>query len=214
MATVITSPADVVNLALRRIGYKLRVNDLQDGSMASTVALDMYGQTRDAVLRAKDWTFAQREINGTQLKAHPTDYTDVDPWVPADDPPVPWAYSYAYPADCIRLKSVRAQVTALVNYNPAPVLFNVMNDMGEVPPVRVIVSNLPAAIITYTGQVTDPTSWSPDFTEALVSALSRRMATQLANLDVAKLEAQDEAVTMNQNPAIQGAPERDPQTTG
>ena len=38
--------ADMVNLALRRVGYKLRVGNLYDGSMAAKMALDVYAQTR------------------------------------------------------------------------------------------------------------------------------------------------------------------------
>ena len=48
------------------------------------------------------------------------------------------------------------------------------------------------AVVTYVGRVTDPEDMPVDFVEALVASLGRRLAPLLANLDAAKLEAQDE----------------------
>jgi hypothetical protein len=56
----------------------------------------------------------------------------------------------------------------------------------------VILCNVANALITYAGQVTDPTEWDSGFIEALASALGRRLAPALVGLDAAKLEIQDE----------------------
>ena len=79
MTTSVNSPADVVNLSLGRIGYKLRVGSLYDGSPASKAALDIYGQTRDEQLRLADWGFAQGEVQLTLQKVAP-----VGGYVPGD----------------------------------------------------------------------------------------------------------------------------------
>lgn len=193
MATSLSSPADIANDALRRIGYKLRVGRLDDGSEASGFILDIYGQTRDTMLRDGDWMFAQREVNGTQLKAAPN-YFDT-PWDPAAAPPIGWQYSFSYPDDALKIRAVRPQPGFPVEMEPVPTLFNVVNDNGYSPPRRVIVANIANPVIVYVGRVTAPDTWSVDFTEALCAALARRLAPSLANLNVEQVEAQDEAVS-------------------
>ena len=81
MAYAVSSPADVVNLSLVRIGYKERVSWLYDGSNAARAALDIYGQTRDALLRDGDWPFAMRSAVGVLLKQAPDAYVPPTAWV-------------------------------------------------------------------------------------------------------------------------------------
>ncbi len=204
MASAVTSPSDVVNLALRRIGYKRRVADLFDGSDASNTALDIYSQTLDAMLRDGDWGFAQRMVNGTLLKsAPPGGYFD-SPWDPVTYPPMPWAYSFSIPSDYLKIRSVRPQPGFLLNMDPTPTLFNVVNDNGYTPPRRVIVANTATPVIVYTAQVTNPTQWPADFVEAFVAGLARRLAPSLADLNVERVEAQDEVVSTTQASMQQG----------
>jgi hypothetical protein len=108
---------------------------------------------------------------------------------------MPWKFSYQYPADCLKLRAVRPQPGFLIDMTPKPTLGMEVNDNGSTPSVRVIVANIESAVLVYTGQVTDPQAWPPDFTEALCAALARRLAPTLANLQVEQVEAQDEAIT-------------------
>lgn len=194
MTSSLNSPGDIVNDSLRRIGFKLRVsNSLYDGSEASSLALDIYGQTRDDTMRDGDWQFAQREVAGTQLKAAPN-YFDT-PWDPATAPPIGWQYSYAYPSDCLRIKAVRPQPGFQPDMRPTMNLFDAVNDNSYTPPRRVVVANIPNAVLVYVGRVTDPATWSVDYTEALCAALARRLAPSLANLQVEQVEVQDEAIS-------------------
>lgn len=193
MTTSLSSPADLINDSLRRIGYKLRVANLYDGSEAGSTALDIYGQTRDTLLRDGEWHFAQREVNGTLLKSAPADYFPPNAWDPATMPPMPWRFSYTYPADCLKVRSVRPQPLFAIDMTPKPTLWADVNDSGGATPVRVIVANVESPVIVYTGRVTNPVSWPVDFTEALCAALARRLAPQLANIQAVPLEAQDEA---------------------
>jgi hypothetical protein len=103
-------------------------------------------------------------------------------------PPLPWLFEYAYMDDCIKVRAVKPQPILIPNFSPQPHLFTVTNDGNE----RVILSNVKDAVVTYTGQVTDPTDMSPDFIEAFVASLARRFSALLANLDVEKIEGQDE----------------------
>jgi len=198
MPTSLSNPADIVNDALRRIGYKLRVAELFDGSEAAGVALDIYGQTRDTMLRDGEWQFCERNVNATLLKqAPPGGYFVPNAWDPTLYPPPPWLYSYAYPDDCLKVRQLKGQPMFLLNPDPQPTLYSIANDNGVTPPVRVILTNVPDAVLVYAGRVTNPADWPVDFTEALCAALARRLAPSLANLDVTRLEGADEqAATM------------------
>lgn len=191
MPTSLQSPADIINAALAQIGYKDRVANLYEGSKAAKNALDIYGQTRDQVLRQGDWPFAQRDLNGTLIKSAP-----VGGYVPPATawnnsyPPLPWLYEYGYPDDCIKVRAVKPSPILIPNFNPQPYLFTVANDGNE----RVILSMVQNAVITYVGRITDPTDMPADFVEAFIAALGRRLAPLLSTLDATKLEAQAEQV--------------------
>ena len=191
MPTSLQSPADITNAALARIGYKLRIANLYDGSNAARRTLDIYGQTRDQLLRMGDWSFAQRETSGTLIRsAPPGGYIPPNVWNNATYPPLPWLYEYMYMSDCIKVRAVKPTLILVPNYNPQPYLFRIANDGGQ----RVILSNVPNAVITYVGQVTNPTDMPPDFIEALVASVARRIAPVLSTLDATKFEAQADQV--------------------
>ncbi len=192
MTSSVQSPADVVNLALRRLGYKKQIGSLFDGSQAANVALTIYGQTRDEVLRADDWGFAERNVSLALLKQAPVGgYFPPIVWTSAY-PPIPWLYEYSYPIDCLKVRAIRGVPLILPNMDPKPVIFSVENDASLADPDKVILCNVSSAILTYTGRLTNPVDWEADFTEALAAALARRMAPDLVGLDAAKLEASDE----------------------
>lgn len=193
----ISSPADIVNLALGRIGYKGRIGSLYDGSMVAKKALDLFAPTRDALLREGDWHFAQRSATLTLLKSAPAGgyVPTVRDWNPATDPAPPWLYEYAYPDDCLKVRIVKTVPALMPNFDPRPNNFSESNDNAYSPAKKVILCNVATAMIEYTGQVTDPLTWDADFVEAFAAGLARRLAPGLANLEMAKAEAQDEKFT-------------------
>lgn len=191
----IQNPADVVNVALRRIGYKLRVGNLYDGSKASNYALDIYAQTRDELLRQSDWGFAERNITLVLLKQAPQAYVPPISWDPSLYPPIPWIFSYGYPDDCLKVRAVKGVPVLVPNFDPQPNIYATPNDNSYTPARKVLCCNVPDAVLVYTGQVTDPATWESDFIEALAAALGRRLAPNLVNMDVVKLEAADEAAS-------------------
>ncbi len=200
----VQNPADAVNVALARLGYKLRVGSLYDGSAAAKKALDIYAQTRDTLLRDGDWPFAERNVAGTLLKQAPVGgYFPPNVWSTAY-PPLPWNYEYAYLSDCLDVRAVKPTPIFVPNFDPQPNIFAVANDTGFTPPQRVILSNVPNAIIVYTGQVTDPLTWPPDFVEEFAAALARRLAVFVGGPDAVKLEAADEQAEMAQAASEQG----------
>lgn len=181
------SPADVVNISLARMGYKKRISNLYDGSEAASRALDIYAQTRDDMLRDGQWPFCHREVVASLLKTGPENYFD-SPWDATTMPPRPWRYEYTYPDDCLKVRQIKGQPGFAFNPSPTPVLWSVLNDNGYSPPRRVIVANVPDAILVYAGQVTDPTQWPADFVDAVAAELARRLKPgllgQLTQMDM------------------------------
>lgn len=198
MVNVISSPEDICNAALVRIGWRgPRIGSLYDGSMVAKTVLDIYGQTRDELLRQNDFDFAERSVALTLLKQAPQGgyYPPNNVWNNSFPPP-PWAFEYAYPTDALKVRAVKREPTFLTDYDPQPFVFSVANDQALTPPAKVILCNVPSAILIYTGQVTDPLDWEADFTELMAAALGRRLAPKLVGLDATKMAAQDEAQSM------------------
>lgn len=128
MVTSAANPADIVNLALGRIGYRLRVGSLLDGSEAASRALDIFGQTRDELLRDGNWGFAEGNALLTQLKAAPSGGYIPPVFWDTTYPPLPWQYSYAYPDDCLKVRAVKVAPLFLFNPDPTPSLWDIAND--------------------------------------------------------------------------------------
>lgn len=195
MPLALTSPADVLNLTLTRIGYKgPRVGSLYEGSMAAKIALDVYAQTRDEMLRNGDWGFAERNVSMTLLKQAPAGgYFPPNQWNGVNNPPPPWAFEYTYPDDCLKVRSVKSVPMFVMTFDPQPVVFAIENDNYFTPSKKVILCNIPSAMLVYTGQVTDPTLWESDFVEAFAAELGFRLAPVLSTMDMAKFAAGDAA---------------------
>ena len=180
MVGVIDSPADVINLALVRIGYPHYIGDLYCGSEASAASLRIYSQTRDQLLRDGNWDFARRDLTMALLKQAPAGgYVPPNGWTPAY-PPQPWMYEYTWPEDCLKVRGVRPAALFLPVFDPQPYIYSTPNDDAFDPPRKVIVCNVADAILTYTGQVTDPLTWEVSFIEDLASELARRLVPALA----------------------------------
>lgn len=192
MAGSIRTPEDVINIALVDIGYKRLIGSVYDGSEASNLALNIYSETRDEMLRAEDWGFAERDLGLTLLKTAPVGgYFPPTTWSNAY-PILPWIYEYAYPADMLKLRSLRPSPFFLFDFDPKPVTWRIANDSALAQ--KVILTNLAGAIAVYTGQVTNPQLWEPGFIEALSDTLGKRLAPALADLNAEKMEAAEEEV--------------------
>ncbi len=194
MTTTVQNPEDVVNLVLVRLGYTPLIANMFEGSRAANAALNIYAQTRDALLREGDWGFAERNVVMTLLKtAPPGGYVPPLQWSNAY-PPLPWFYEYAYPSDCLRVRSVKPTPILIPNMDPQPYVFSIDNDNSFSPSQKVILCNVANAVLVYVGQEVNPENWEADYVEALVAGLARRLAPMLASPDFVKFEAQDESV--------------------
>ena len=187
MSIVISTPAMAINAALKKIGYKLRVGNLYEGSLAAKHALDIYGQTRDALIMGSDWDFVERTTVGTLLKQAPADYVQ-NPWGP-QYPQLPWMFEYSYPGDAIRIRGVKPQAVLVPNPDPRYRRFDVSNDSALSPPQKVVLCNVPNAIIVYAGQITDLTQWDELALETLIDKLGEELGPVLQDLNAARVAA-------------------------
>lgn len=187
-----TSVEQLVNQAFDRIGYPEYIGNIYEGTKQSRIALNVYAETRDKLLRNGDWGFSERTVALTLLKQAPPAYIPPMAWSTAY-PPLPWMFEYAYPTDCLKVRAVKPVTMFVPNFDPQPHVFDTPNDYSLTPPAKVIVCNVPDAVMIYTGQVTDPGTWEPDFVETVIAALARLLGPSLTNMDVAKMEASDEA---------------------
>jgi hypothetical protein len=169
MAASVTSPADVLNLALKPLGYKLRVGSLDDGSDAANAALDIYAQTRDALLRMSDWGFAEY-IAVASLSGGAA--------------PAPWLFEYTYPTDCMRLRNVFYASYIADQNDPLPSRYTEGNSVAL---GKVVWTKATAARLVYTRQVTNPAQWEPLFVEAFATQLGERLGSVLTGGEGGKM---------------------------
>lgn len=179
--------ADLVNQALRAGGVPDRVGDLYDGSEPARIALELYGQCRDELMRATDWSFARRVVALTRLKGPPPGggFTPATPWTTIYPYPG-FLYEYAYPSDCLDLRAIIAPPGPMPDLDPQPALFRVDNDLTPVvsgspptasgPPAKVILCNMTNALGVYRARVTDPATWEPGFIATFVATLGKKFA--------------------------------------
>lgn len=188
MTLSVSSPEDVLNLALVRLGYEMRIGSIYEGSKAAKAALSVYAQTRDAVLREADWGFAEK------IAAAATT---------GQTAPFPWTVEYTYPTNCLRLRNLWNAVYAAGDTNdPVRELYTIGNNAAG---NKVIWCTAASATLCYTAQITNPQDWEAGFIEALVAALARRLGPLLAGSpDVAKAEGQDETATAQVATGVMG----------
>ncbi len=162
MAASVNSPEDVLNLALVMLGHPHRIGSILDGSEAARKSLDIYAETRDEVLRAKDWPFALKQATGATAAPVVTI--------------VGWPRTLSYPADCLRVRYVSPSTVPSPNYDPQPVLWALYTS-GTAKVIAVDRSS--AVTIDYVAQVTNPALWEPLFVNALAQALAAKLGPSL-----------------------------------
>lgn len=173
MASTVES---LCNQALLECGRTKRIADIYEGGDAA-VALELYGQARDELLRDHDWDFTRRVSALTLLKGPPPagGYNPLQPWS-STYPPPGYLYEYAYPSDCVTLRAVIAPPGPMPDLDPLPALWRIDNDNALNPPQKVILCNVTNALLVYRGQVNDPAKFTPNFTQALVARLVDRFS--------------------------------------
>lgn len=174
MTTTVNCPEDAVNAALISIGHPRTIANIMEGSDEANAALQVYSQTRDEMLRGGDWYFAQTQVVATLLKSAPANgYPPPVQWDPATNPIFPWRFEYDYPADCLKVRNMIIAPPVMLNVDPQPTLWRegFDPDLGR----KVVFADVQFANMVYTKQVTNPTNWEADFTEAFIKTLGRAL---------------------------------------
>ena len=156
------------------LGHPGRVGNLYEGSIAAKKALDIYGETRDETLSMKDWAFARRQTVG----------------INSFSPISGWAFSWAYPSDCLRVRSLAPINIPSPDFDPQPVLWSIYNSGTS----KLILSQITPVNINYVGRITDMTAWDPLFVNILVQSIALKLGPSLRN-EIAPVVNVDTAIT-------------------
>lgn len=190
-----TQPDDIVNEALDEIGIE-EIGDLFEGSRPAIVARRNYDVTLRAMHAAAPWNFARRQEQVTLLG-------DVSgQWHANRDVPLPWAYMYEWPDQCVHARYVMGVDAYALNATGQPLFappawnrpspFLVTNEPipnpgtswdrleGHDPDsTKVIATNQLGAILIYTGLIQYPDAWDALFRRAFTAALAARLCLPL-----------------------------------
>lgn len=194
-----TLPTDICNRALDECGIE-EIGDIEEGSRVARACLRIYEDTLKQILSAAHWNFARKQIELTLM----ADASGL--YISNIDVPQPWGYMYEWPTDCVHARWVPATlgpsqitqdgtvtntvqwpawnapspflVTSAPRLNPVDSSWDVIE--GHDPEqTRVILSNYYGAQLVYTGLMQYPDAWDPLFRQAMVAALSSRLAMPL-----------------------------------
>lgn len=210
-----TAPVDIANRALSAMGGRDQIADLNEDSPEARSCRLLMFKLRDELLRLAPWNCATVFNNLALICAAPG--TPENPtgtptlvWERGQPYP-PWLYEYGYPADCLRPIWI---VPAFTTGYPGPIpIFPFTTSTAPFlwtgPPIRykvavdqiadgvptdggsdtkVILTNQSQATLSYIKRVDNPDVWDDQFCQALVSALSARLALPLSgDKDIAKL---------------------------
>ena len=201
-----TAVEDLCNNALRRIRYPTPIGSIYEGSVASRVALEIYGQCRDNLFGEKDWPFLRREVSlGAPIKTAPPGGYGVTPWNPATNPPPPWIFEFAYPSMCIEIRSLRPTPIFIPEFTPFYSRFVTAYD--TLLSQKVVLTNLLNPLAVISGQVLNPDEWQDsNFTEAMIDALAVQFEKHFGDGDPNKinLAERDAQISTNQAEARRG----------
>lgn len=173
-----TSQIDICNRALSAIGTRSSIASLTEGSAEATLCALHYDNTRTSVLRTHTWSFAKRQTalaligaaSGTPENPLGAGILSIDPWL----------YYYAYPVNCLRVRSIYNPVYAgsgakvpVIPYEIASTLDAAQND------IKIIMTNQPQVVLIYTTDIVNPDLWDQTFADAMVASLASDLAIPL-----------------------------------
>lgn len=175
MATV----TDICNLALSRLGDEANVQSIAppDGSPQASLCAAFYPQARDTLLTMRPWSFALVRSALAPLVQ--------------DNVHSAWAYSYAYPANCLAMQKVLPpdatdDVAAGGAQYAAPFRVESRED-GAV----VVLTNTEQAVGVYMRRVEDTSKFPPLFSDSLAWLLASYLAGPLVKGAAGRAAAAD-----------------------
>ena len=205
-----TSPVDLINMALDQIGARSIVAGINPpnppNNLSAQVASRTYQTQADAVFRSAHWNSARIQTPSgglTLLKAQIG--TPENPSGTLPQPPLPWRYEYAYPPDCLLVRFV-FPTPDLPGAGQAPLMTNtginfipwVRTSMPFVPAIdydannnqiKAILTNACKAQAVYTGRILNIDLWDPMLQNAVIGALGAWFAMPITGDDKKQLKS-------------------------
>lgn len=202
-----TAPVDLCNLALDQITARTSILGISPpvpaNALAAQVASRTYQLQADSVFRAAHWNSARVQNPLTLLKSQIG--TPENPSGTGPQPPLPWRYEYAQPADCLKVRFVFPLPSSLTT-GTAPLMTNVgINFVPHVKTsmpfqvaidtdqngnqIKVILTNVRNAQCVYTGRINNPDLWDSLLQNAVIGALAAWFAGPITGDDKKKVMA-------------------------
>lgn len=164
-----TSVISICNIALTNVG-KPEINDLAEASAEARACNRFYEHTRDTLLQAYPWRFSGKTLSVAEL---------------TNDKPGAWRHAYKRPTDCLKVRWVRGEYRE----NPDDTCFRdadfhrdtLVEEIQNPYDIEgdTIYADLSPCLLRYTFRLTDPSRFSPLFTDALGWHLAVRLAMPL-----------------------------------
>jgi hypothetical protein len=166
---VATTPAELCNVALGRIGHRQFIDSLNEAVAAAEACAVSYPFSRDLVLAAFPWPFATRRARLAEV---------------ADQARSGWGYVYALPVDLIAVRylynAANIGVLATADKRTPYALEGSPMDPAAGYGRRVLLTDQAGAELLYTARVETVALYPPAFQDALAWHLASELALSLA----------------------------------
>lgn len=161
------SETEIANLALSHLGIGKEIAVLEtEKSEEAAACRRFYTILRDASLRDFPWPFCTRIIAVGLVEADPNDE---------------WAYSYRYPANCMKIRRILSGTRNDNRQTRVP--YKITQDDDGI----LIFTDKEDAEVEYTVKETNPERFSPDFITFLSLRLAAMVAPRLTRGDPFKM---------------------------
>lgn len=179
----------ICNLALSNIG-KDNISDLDEGSAEARACKQFYAHTRDTMLQAYPWRWAQTTQSLAAI---------------SNDKANRWVYAYQRPSDCLKVRRVMGEL--MLDYVPYDETSVRGGGFDYAIEGSVIYTGLSPAYLVYTSRVEDVTLFPPLFQDALSWHLAVRLAMPLTRDPKIRADAFQLAQRMQAEAAVSDANE-------
>ena len=155
MPITISTAVDVCNIALGHLG-KPTIASFTEGTKEANLCNAQYDMARRMVMTRSPWTFARRTVALAELSTNA--HSDV------------WEFAYDVPNGAIKVVRLM-EPGQMPNWNAQP--------QGMYLEAGSIYCNVASAKLAYIFNNEDPSTWSPEFVEAVALQLAFRMAPNM-----------------------------------
>lgn len=162
---------DIWNQSLRAVGNSTEVQSIDENTAEANACRRFYGQARDEVLEEFPWPFAKVTLALALVEINPT---------------TEWAFAYRYPQDCLTLR----RILGTNGYQPMTTEQRIPYLIGTDDEGQLIYTNRCDAVMEYTKQVTNTTTYAPSLVKAIALKLAEYIAPSVTGGDPYKLGLQ------------------------